>query len=80
MPAKSANPAPSSIFDVLKNFDQLPDSARVRKPVVLALAGYSDPTLYRRIAAGLMPAPRKETARLATWNVGELRRALQAAE
>jgi predicted DNA-binding transcriptional regulator AlpA len=67
----------TSIFDVLKNFDSLPDSARVRKPVVLALTGYSDATLYRRIAAGLAPAPHKETPRLATWSVGELRRALQ---
>lgn len=60
----------------LKNFDHLPDAAFVRQPVVEALFGCSSATVWRRVHAGIIPAPKKFSARVTTWNVGELRRAL----
>lgn len=60
----------------LVGFDQLPDAASVRLPVVQALFACSDETVRRRVKAGLIPAPRKLGPRITAWNVGELRRAL----
>jgi predicted DNA-binding transcriptional regulator AlpA len=66
----------SGIPDALRNFDSLPDSANVRVPVVAALFACANVTVWRRVKAGTMPAPRKMGARVTAWNVGELRRAL----
>lgn len=66
------------IDSALKNFDFLPDSAFVRKPVVRALFSISPATLERRIKAGLLPAPEKFSERIAAFNVGKLRRVLEA--
>ncbi len=57
----------------LANFDQLPDSAHVRQPVVEALYACSSATLWRRVKEGKIPAPKKLSARISAWNVGELR-------
>lgn len=57
----------------LSNFDQLPDSAHVRQPVVEALYACSSATLWRRVKEGQIPAPKKLGARISAWNVGELR-------
>lgn len=62
----------------LADFDRLPDSANVRLPVVQALYACSDETVRRAVKAGRIPAPRKLGPRITAWNVGELRRALQA--
>ncbi len=64
------------IPNALKNFDALPDSAHVRQPVVEALFGISSATVWRRVRDSTLPAPKKFSARITTWNVGELRRAL----
>lgn len=69
-------PLPASISDALRQFDQLPDSANVRRPVVRALFGWSDTTLHRRIQDGTLPAPSKMSPRIATWNVGKIRAVL----
>lgn len=77
--AKRRTPDTSSkaaIPDALKNFDSLPDSAYVRQPVIEALFGYSSATVWRRVKDGRLPAPRKLSDRVTTWNVGELRRVL----
>lgn len=66
----------STIPDALKHFDDLPNSANVRQPVVEGLYGYSSATLWRRVKDGSLPAPRKISDRVTVWNVGELRRAL----
>lgn len=60
----------------LQNFDLLPDAAYVRQPVVEALFGCSSATVWRRVRSGIIPAPKKFSARVTTWNVGELRRSL----
>lgn len=66
-----------SVPDSLRHFDSLPDSANVRLPVVMALCARSSGTVWRHVKEGLLPAPRKLSARITAWNVGELRRALQ---
>lgn len=71
--AKRAAPA---LPDALRNFDSLPDSANVRLPVVAALFACADVTVWRRVKAGTLPAPRKLSKRVTAWNVGELRAVL----
>ena len=66
-----SNPIP----EALKNFDQLPDSAQVRLPVVTRLYGCSAATIWRGVKAGIIPKPEKLTPRTSSWNVGKLRRA-----
>jgi len=68
--------AETEIPTALRNFDQLPDTAHVRQPVVKALFGCSDATVWRRVNDGGIPRPHKLSARITAWNVGELRRAL----
>lgn len=60
----------------LANFDHSPDDARVRLPIVAALFGYSPATVWRRVKAGGLPAPRKD-GRTTYWLVGELRAKLR---
>lgn len=62
----------------IRLFDELPDSARVNAAVVKALnSNISNPTLWRRINAGLFPppihrtGPEKQGPR--EWVVGTLR-------
>ena len=69
----------SSIPAALKNFDQLPDSASVRQPVVQALYACSPASIWRGVKAGRIPKPRKLSPRTTCWNVGELKAALAAA-
>ena len=64
------------IPEALKNFDDLPDSANVRQPVVQALFACSAATVWRMIKRGTLPAPRKITPHISAWNVAELRKAL----
>lgn len=66
----------SRIPEALENFDRLPDSAFVREPVVAALYACSSATVWRRVRDGGIPAPKKLSARVTAWNVGELRKAL----
>lgn len=75
--AKKSTPA-AGIPAGLANFDTLPDSAFVKLPVVLGLCDCSAATAYRRIAAGILPTPKKFGPHSSAWNVGELRRALAA--
>jgi predicted DNA-binding transcriptional regulator AlpA len=67
-----------SLQDSLQHFDLLPEAAHVRQPVVQALFGFSGSTLRRRMADGKIPKPRRYSCRVVAWNVGELRRVLQA--
>ena len=64
------------IPEALKNFDQLPDSAQVRLPVVTGLYACSSASVWRGVNAGRIPKPRKLSPRTTCWNVGELRAAL----
>lgn len=60
----------------LEHFDQLPDSAFVRQPVVETLFACSAATVWRRVADCRIPKPRKLSERVTVWNVGQLRAAL----
>lgn len=72
---QQATKAQGDIPFALANFEQLPDSADVRLPVVAALYACSFPTIWRGVKSGRIPAPRKRTPGCTTWNVGELRKA-----
>lgn len=69
----------NAIPEALKHFDQLPDSANVRQPVVEALYACSPASVWRGVKAGRIPKPRKLSPRTTCWNVGELRASLATA-
>lgn len=57
-------------------FDDLPDAAHVRLPVVATLYATSPSNVWRWVKKGLIPAPRKLGPQTTVWNVGDLRKAL----
>lgn len=65
------------LFEPLKNFDALPNSAYVRIPTVAALFACSPATIWRGVRNGRIPKPIKHFGHMSSWNVGELRAALQ---
>ena len=73
---KTQNRDARKIPEALKNFDDLPDSANVRQPVVQALFACSAATVWRMVKRGALPAPRKITPHISAWNVAELRELL----
>lgn len=75
MPITQTTPkaANSGIPAALAQFDQLPDSAHVRLPVVAAWRGISPATVWRHVKAGLIPQPVKLGPNTTAWNVGALR-------
>jgi predicted DNA-binding transcriptional regulator AlpA len=79
MGKKMEQPKSSRIPAALENFDSLPDSAFVRLPTVSALRNCSNATTWRHAKQGLIPSPRKLSAGISAWNVGELRACLAAA-
>lgn len=62
--------------EALSSFDQLPDSANVRLPVVMRLYGISSASVWRGVKAGTIAKPRKLTPRTTAWLVRDLRQAL----
>lgn len=68
----------TAIPEALKHFDSFPESAEVRAPIVRALFGISDATLWRWSRNGQLPKPRKRGPKVTCWNVGELRECLTA--
>jgi prophage regulatory protein len=79
-PDRTPSHATAAIPRALAHFDTLPDAACVRQPVVQGLFGVSSATVWRMVKRGTLPAPRKLSAKVTAWNVGELRRCLNAAE
>lgn len=67
---------PLTINPTLRDFDQLPDSAHVRLPVVKALLACSVASVWRGVREGRIPKPHKLSPRTSCWNVGELRQVL----
>ena len=57
----------------LVHFDELPDAAHVRAPIVAALRDISQVTVWRWVKAGKLPAPVR-VGNTTTWRVGDLRR------
>jgi predicted DNA-binding transcriptional regulator AlpA len=60
----------------LANFDQLPDSAYIRLPVMKGLYGVSAASIWRGVKNSTIPKPVKLTERTTAWNVGLIRAAL----
>lgn len=65
-----------AIPEALANFDQLPDSAYIRLPVMRGLYGVSAASIWRGVKNSTIPSPKKLTARTTAWNVGQVRAAL----
>jgi predicted DNA-binding transcriptional regulator AlpA len=72
----ATNPATQQ---ALANFKSLPNEAQTRLPVVAALYGCSQATVWRRVKSGHIPKPRKIGQRTTCWQVGELRAHLAGA-
>ncbi|MFM9915275.1 MAG: helix-turn-helix transcriptional regulator [Rhizobacter sp.] len=66
-------PKHSTARDPLAEFDELPDCAFVRRPIVKAICGQSDDSWDRLVKAGRAPAPVRIADRSIAWRVGELR-------
>lgn len=64
------------IRSVISAFDQLPDAAFVRCPVVAGLLSLSEASVWRLSKIGTLPRPHKVGPNITGWNVGELRRVL----
>lgn len=59
-------------------FNELPDNARIRQPVVEILHGISSTTVWRRVKDGTLPNPRVD-GRVASWSAGSIRTSLAGA-
>jgi predicted DNA-binding transcriptional regulator AlpA len=69
--------ASTALKGALASFDELPNSAQARLPVVAQINGVSHPTVWRWSRAGILPKPSKRGG-VTSWNVGELRAAMAA--
>lgn len=63
--------------DSIQRFHTWPDSAGVRLPVVCAVFGISQATVWRWTREGRLPEPRRLSPKVTTWPVGALREVLQ---
>lgn len=66
------------IPEALAQFDNLPDSAYIRLPVLKRLYGISAASCWRGVKKGTIPKPSKLSERCTAWNVGQVRAALAA--
>lgn len=66
----------ATTLEVLNNFSSLPDSGKIRLPVVQALLGVSSSTIWRMAKAKKLTAY-KLTPRTTTFSVGEIRQILE---
>lgn len=62
-----------AIPKALVNFDQLPNSAYIRLPVIMSLYGVSAATIWRGVKNSTVPKPAKLSERCTAWNVGLVR-------
>jgi predicted DNA-binding transcriptional regulator AlpA len=65
-----------NIPDALANFDELPDSAYIRLPVMIGLFGISSASIWRGVKNQSIPKPVKLTERTTAWSVRLVREAL----
>ena len=72
---RNVSAAHGPIETALSQFDQLPDSAFVRLPVVTGLFGCSKATAWRWVKQSVLPPPIKRGG-ISAWKVGELREVL----
>lgn len=67
-----------AIPEALANFDQLPDSAYIRLPVMKGLYGVSAASIWRGVKNSTIPKPVKLTERTTAWSVKLVRADLAA--
>lgn len=67
-----------TIPEALAQFDNLPDAAYIRLPVLKRLYGISAASCWRGVKNGTIPKPSKLSERCTAWNVGLIRAALAA--
>ncbi len=60
---------PKSIPESLANFDNMPDSAYIRLPVMRGLYGVSSASIWRGVKNHTLPSPVKLTERTTGWSV-----------
>lgn len=58
-----------AIPEALAHFDQLPDSAYIRLPVMRGLYGISSASIWRGVKSGLICKPVKISERCTAWSV-----------
>ena len=63
----------------VRNWSDLPDEANVDVKVVALMTGRSIPSVWRDVAAGRLPQPRRITPRCSRWPVGVIRVHLRGA-
>ncbi len=61
------------VREVLEHFDELPDSAHVRLPVMCRLYGCGPATVWRHVRLKLLPPPVHLGPKISGWNVGVIR-------
>ncbi len=59
-----------------QNFDSLSDTAHMTAKDVAAMLRVSVATVWRMVAAGRLPQPKKFSARCTRWEAGAIRRAV----
>lgn len=78
IPEPSSAKQPAATPEAFTKFATWPDDAFVRIDVVARLFACSRATVWRRTAAGILPAPVKLSTCSTAWRVGDLRRVLRA--
>jgi predicted DNA-binding transcriptional regulator AlpA len=56
-----------------RNWDSLPDTANVDVKTVATILGRSTASIWRDVASGRLPQPKRFTARCSRWPVGVIR-------
>lgn len=69
MPATKRTPE-----ETLREFDRLPDGAKIDINVLALYEDVSVATAWRRVKAGLLPPPVMSGNRATRWEVGQLRK------
>ena len=64
------------VVEAIKNFTHMPDDGLVRKPVVTALLGCSQATLWRMARDGRIAKPVRLSERVTAYRVGDVRKCL----
>jgi predicted DNA-binding transcriptional regulator AlpA len=67
----------SALPPSVRNFEAMPDSARINVTAVSILTGRSTASVWRDVKAKRLPAPVRSGLRCTRWVVGEIRQALQ---
>ena len=54
------------------DYQKLPPEARLRLYQVLPLVGMAPSTVFKKVAEGIFPRPRRDGTRNTTWSYGQI--------